>query len=73
MTGLRAREEKSAHFFELEDAVDDPLTEALDRQWNPQSQMLLDDNTQFVKQREKEITTILQSISVSIWAICRYV
>ena len=57
---LQAREEKSAHFFDLEEV--DPLTEALDKQWSDKNQMLLQDNTRFVQQREQEINEIVQSI-----------
>ena len=59
-TDLQAREEKSAQFFDLEEV--DPMTEALDKQWSDQNQMLLQDNTRFVKQREQEINEIVQSI-----------
>lgn len=59
---LKKREEKSAVFFEL-DQTEDPLTEALDRQWSQRDQMLVDDNTQFVQQREREINNILHSIA----------
>jgi len=57
---LQAREEKSAQFFDLDEV--DPMTEALDKQWSDQNQMLLQDNTRFVKQREQEINEIVQSI-----------
>ena len=57
---MQAREEKSAHFFDLEEV--DPLTEALDKQWSDKNQMLLQDNTRFVQQREQEINEIVQSI-----------
>jgi len=60
---LKKREEKSAMFFELEDAQEDPLTEALDRQWSRQDQLVLEDNTVFVKQREQEINNILRTIA----------
>ena len=41
----------------------DPLTEALDRRLNQQAQMLADDNSLFVEQREREIQNIVKSIS----------
>ena len=59
---IKAREAKSAHFFEFEEEVD-PLTEALDRRLHQQAQMLADDNSRFVEQREKEIQNIVKSIS----------
>jgi len=60
-TEIKAREDKSAHFFEVEEV--DPLTEALDRRLNQQAQMLAEDNSRFVEQREKEIQSIVKSIS----------
>ena len=59
-TGLQAREEKSAQFFDLDEV--DPLTEALDQQWSEKNQMLLQDNNRFVQQREQEINAIVQNI-----------
>ena len=59
-TGLQAREEKSAQFFDLDEV--DPLTEALDQQWSEKNQMLLQDNNRFVQQREQEINSIVQNI-----------
>ena len=41
----------------------DPLTEALDRRLHQQAQMLADDNSLFVEQREREIQNIVKSIS----------
>lgn len=59
---LSAREKKSAQFFDLDEDVTDPLTEALDQKWSDQNQMLLQDNTRFVQLREQEINEIVQSI-----------
>ena len=58
---IKAREDKSAHFFEVEEV--DPLTEALDRRLNQQAQMFAEDNSRFVEQREKDIQSIVKSIS----------
>jgi syntaxin 16 len=59
---MKTREDKSAHFFEFDD-VGDPTTEALDRQWNKQDVLFVADNSKFIQQREKEIHSIVQSIS----------
>ena len=59
-TGLQAREEKSAQFFDLDEV--DPLAEALDKQWSEKNQMFLQDNHRFVEKREQEINGIVQNI-----------
>jgi len=61
LSKIKAREDKSAHFFEVEEV--DPLTEALDRRLNQQAQMFAEDNSRFVEQREKDIQSIVKSIS----------
>lgn len=58
---IKAREERSARFFELDEV--DPLTAALDMQWSKQDQLFVHDNSKFIQQREKEIHNIVQSIS----------
>ena len=47
-----------------EDTVDeDPLTKQLDQVWAKDDLTYLEENTRYVKQREKEIHQIVQSIS----------
>ena len=60
--GIKTREEKSAYLFDIDDEVD-PLTAALDRKLNKQTQLMVEDNSLFVQQREREIQNIVKSIS----------
>ena len=51
-------------FFDFEDQTyDDPLTQHLDQMWAKDDLHFLEENTKFVQQREKEIHSIVQSIS----------
>ena len=50
--------------FDFEETVDeDPLTKQLDQVWAKDDLTYLEENTKYVKQREKEIHQIVQSIS----------
>ena len=50
--------------FDFEETVDDdPLTRELDQVWAKDDLTYLEENTKYVKQREKEIHQIVQSIS----------
>ena len=62
---IESREEKSKVLFDFEeDTVDeDPLTKQLDQVWAKDDLTYLEENTKYVKQREKEIHQIVQSIS----------
>ncbi len=58
---MKAREETSKQYFDQDDH--DPLAESLDWQWTKQDQLMVEDNSKFIQQREKEITNIVKSIS----------
>ena len=61
---IESREEKSKVLFDFEETVDDdPLTRELDQVWAKDDLTYLEENTKYVKQREKEIHQIVQSIS----------
>ena len=61
---IESREEKSKVLFDFDEPVDeDPLTKQLDQVWAKDDLTYLEENTRYVKQREKEITQIVQSIS----------
>ena len=62
---IESREEKSKVLFDFEEdtADDDPLTKQLDQVWAKDDLTYLEENTRYVKQREKEIHQIVQSIS----------
>lgn len=62
LTRIKNREEKSANLFDIGEEVD-PLTAALDRKLNQQTQLMVEDNSIFVEQREREIQNIVKSIS----------
>lgn len=59
---MKAREENARVYFdEINDDVD-PLSHELDMAWTKKDMLLLEDNTKFIHQREKEINNIVQSI-----------
>ena len=61
---IESREEKSKVLFDFDEPVEeDPLTKQLDQVWAKDDLTYLEENTRYVKQREKEITQIVQSIS----------
>jgi syntaxin 16 len=63
-TEIKSREEKSTVLFEFEDQTEeDPLAKHLDQIWAKDDLAYLEENTRYVKHREKEINQIVQSIS----------
>lgn len=61
---IKSREEKSTVLFEFEDQTEeDPLAKHLDQIWAKDDLAYLEENTRYVKHREKEINQIVQSIS----------
>ena len=61
---IKSREEKSTVLFDFEDQTEeDPLAKHLDQVWAKDDLTYLEENTRYVKHREKEIQQIVQSIS----------
>ena len=61
---IKSREEKSTVLFDFEDQTEeDPLAKHIDQVWAKDDLTYLEENTRYVKHREKEIQQIVQSIS----------
>ena len=69
ISGARAREEQSKLYFDdfddssLDPFVNAPPAAASDRRLNTQQLIQLEENTQYVEQREKEINEVVKSIA----------